>query len=57
MSYYKFRHLVSLDNIDPTHFGGRDHLVSAVQYQDIIKNDENTPTTTVSERREIEKKQ
>ena len=31
MDHYEFRCLVFLANIDPTTFGGRDHLVSAVQ--------------------------
>ena len=56
MIHYEFRSLVCLANIDPTNFGGRDHLVSAVQRRGIRKNDGSKPNTTVSARREIEKK-
>ena len=31
MSHYEFQHLVFLANIDPTNFGGHNHMVSAVQ--------------------------
>ena len=48
MSHYEFRRLVCLAKVDTTHFGGRDHLVSAVQRQG-IKKCGSTETTTVSE--------
>ena len=57
MSHYEFWRLVCLAKIDPTNFGGRDHLVSAVQRQGIRKNHgSTTPSTAVSARRGIEKK-
>ena len=51
MSQYEFWHLVCLAKMDPTHFGGRNHLVSVVQHQGIRKRDGYTPTTNVSERK------
>ena len=56
MSHYEFCRLFLLANIDPTNVFGQNHLVSAVQGQGIRKIDGSTPTTTVSERREIENK-
>ena len=56
MSHNEFWRLVFLANIDPTKFGSRDHLVSAVQQRGTRKNDESTPITNVSELRNIEKK-
>ena len=57
MSHYEFWCLFFLAKIDPTNFGGRDHLVSAVQRQGIRKNHgSTTPSTAVSARRGIEKK-
>ena len=49
MSHYQFQCLVCLANIDPTNFGGRNHLVSVVHYQGIIKKDESTPTINILE--------
>ena len=51
MSHYEFRRLVCLTKVDTTHFGGRAHLVSAVQRRGIRKKYGYTPTTTVSARR------
>ena len=56
MSRYDLWRLVFLSKIDPTHFGGRDHLVSAIQQQGIIKKYGSITTPNVSEWREIEKK-
>ena len=52
----KFWCLVLLKNIDPTNFGGRDHLVSEVQRQGIRKKYWYTLTKTVWERKEKENK-
>ena len=56
MSHNEFQRLVCLAEIDPTKFGGREHLVSVVQRQGIRKNDGSKLTTTVSAQIEIEKK-
>ena len=56
MSHYKLRHLYCLGNIDPTHFGRCNHLVSEVQCRGIWRNYGYTSTTDVSKRREIENK-
>ena len=48
MSHYEFSCMVCLVKIDLTNFSGRNHLVSAVQHQVIIKKDRSTPTTTFS---------
>ena len=56
MSRHEFWCLVCLANIDPAKFGGRNHLVSALQIRGMRKKYGSTPTTTVSSRREIEKK-
>ena len=42
--------------IDPTNFGGHNHLVSAAQHQGIRKNYRSTPPITVSAWSKIEKK-
>ena len=54
MSHNYFMSLVCLANIDPTNFGGCNHLVLEVQRKDIIKNDMSTPTTNVSAWKEID---
>ena len=56
MSHYEFQRLDCLANIDPTNFGSRGHLVSAVQCRGIRKKDGSTPTTNISAQKEIEKK-
>ena len=57
MSHYELRHLYLLATINPTNFGGSNHLISSVQRQVIIRMDEYTPTTSISANREIKKKQ
>ena len=56
MSSYEFRRLVLLANIDPTNFGGRNPLVSAVQRRGIRKKNGSTPTIIVSSQKAIENK-
>ena len=56
MTNYEFWRLVCLVNIDPTNFGGRDHMFSAVQHRGIRKKDKYTSTNIVSAHRAISKK-
>ena len=56
MSHYEFLCLSCLANVDLTNFGGLNDMVSMVQCRGITKNDGSTPTTTVSEFKDKEKK-
>ena len=57
MTHYEFWCLVLLENIDLMHFGGCDHLVSAVQCRCIRGENGSTTTTNVSVLKVKEKKQ
>ena len=53
--HYDFQSLVYLVKINPTHFGGRYHLVSVFQCRGMRKKHGSKPTTTISAQKVIEK--